>query len=43
MIQKVEANPTVYCTIKAALVLLPIGGSSIPQHRHVSQLPFSTP
>jgi len=43
MIQKVEANPTVHCTIKAVLVLLPIGGSSTPQHRHISQRPFSTP
>jgi hypothetical protein len=43
MIQKGEANPIVYCTVKAVLLLLPIGGSSTPQHQHISQLPFSTP
>lgn len=43
MIQKVEANPVAYCTVRAVLVLLPMGGSSIPQHQHVSQLPFLTP
>jgi len=36
MLQKVEANPTVYCTVKAVLVLLLTRGSSTPQHQHVS-------